>query len=158
MDLVEYFSRHHDQFFYLLAGISFILELGLLGLAGPLLFFAIASFVTGLLISVGVVSGWEMEIFVLGLLTAVIALLLWKPLKQFQNAGGGADTSSDMIGRQVSASSEITLGGGTIRYSGIDWNSRLAEDAGVAPIMEGVPCIISAVDGNVMLVKPLGGE
>jgi inner membrane protein len=155
MDIVQYFLQHHDQFFYLLAGISFILELALLGLGGPLLFFAIASFITGILISVGLVSGWELEIFVLGLLTAVIALLLWKPLKQFQNSGGGADTSSEMIGRQVSASSEITVAGGRIRYSGIDWNSRLALDADVASIHEGAPCIIAAVDGNVMLVKPL---
>ena len=154
MDLFQYFTDHHDHFFYLLAGISFIVELTLIGLGGPLLFFAIASFVTGVLINIGVLSGWEMEIFALGVLTAVTTLLIWKPLKKFQNSGGGADTSSDMIGREVPASSEITSGKGTIRYSGIDWNSRLDIGAGVESIANGEQCIISAVDGNVMLVKP----
>ena len=155
MDILQYFADHHDQFFYLLAGLSFIVELTVLGLGGPLLFFAIASFFTGILISIGLISGWEAEVFALGILTAVITVLLWKPLKNFQNSGGGADTSSDMIGRQVPSSSEITATGGRIRYSGIDWNSRLSEDAGVESIAEGEQCVIASVDGNVMLVKPL---
>ena len=154
MDILQYFSDHHDQFFYLLAGLSFIVELTVLGLGGPLLFFAIASFITGILVSIGLLSSWEAEIFTLGILTAAIAVLLWKPLKNFQNSGGGADTSSDMIGRAVPTSSEITATEGSIRYSGINWNSRLSEDAGVESIAEGEQCVIASVDGNVMLVKP----
>jgi membrane protein implicated in regulation of membrane protease activity len=155
MDILQYFSDHHDQFFYCLAGLSFVVELTVLGLGGPLLFFAIASFITGILISIGLISGWETEVFTLGILTAVIAALLWKPLKNFQNSGGGADTSSDMIGRTVPAGSEITATQGSIRYSGVDWNSRLSKDAGVESIAEGGQCVIASVEGNVMLVKPL---
>ncbi len=155
MDFFQYFANNHDHFFYLVAGISFIVELTIIGLGGPLLFFAIASFITGVLISLGILSGWEMEIFALGVLTALTTLLLWKPLKKFQNSGGGADTSSDMIGKQVPASSEITSTTGTIRYSGIDWNSRLDGRAGVANIADGDQCIITSVDGNVMIVKPV---
>lgn len=155
MDILQYIADHHDHFFYLLAGICFVVELAVLGLGGPLLFFAMASFLTGLLISIGLISGWEIEIFVLGVSTAVIALALWKPFKRFQNSGGGPDTSSDMIGRQVLTSSEITAVDGSIRYSGIDWTSRLSEDASVECIAEGEQCVIDAVDGNVMLVKPL---
>jgi membrane protein implicated in regulation of membrane protease activity len=154
MDILQYFAHHHDHLFYLIAGISFIVELAILGLGSPLLFFAIASFITGLLISLGALSSWEMEIFALGVLTALTTLLLWKPLKNFQNSGGGADTSSDMIGKQVSASSEITLVKGTIRYSGIDWNSRLDAGATVTSIANGEQCVITSVDGNVMIVKP----
>ena len=149
------FSEHHDHFFYLLAGLSFIVELTVIGLGGPLLFFAIASFITAIMISAGLISGWELEVFVVGVLTALTALLLWKPLKNFQNSGGGADSSSDMIGRQVPASSEITTLGGSIRYSGIDWNSRLDADSGTTSTAEGDHCLISSVDGNIMVVKPL---
>ncbi|MDW3094423.1 MAG: NfeD family protein [Gammaproteobacteria bacterium] len=155
MDFFQYFADNHDHFFYLLAGISFIVELAIIGLGGPLLFFAIASFITGVLISLGLLSGWEMEIFALGVLTALTTLLLWKPLKKFQNSGGGADTSSDMIGKQVPASSEITSSNGTIRYSGIDWNSRLDSRADVDSIADGAQCMITSVDGNVMIVKPV---
>jgi membrane protein implicated in regulation of membrane protease activity len=154
MDIVQYFADHHDHLFYLIAGISFIIELTILGMGGPLLFFAIASFITGLLIRLGVLSGWEMEIFALGVLTALTTLLLWKPFKNFQNSGGGADTSSDMIGKEVPASSEINANTGSIRYSGIDWNSRLDNRSGVESIANGDQCIITSVDGNIMIVKP----
>ena len=76
MEIFEFINTDHDRFFYVLAGISFILELSLLGFSGPLLFFAIASLVTALLISAGLISGWEAEILVVGVLTVLIALLL----------------------------------------------------------------------------------
>ena len=153
MEIFELINANHDRFFYVLAGTSFILELSLLGLSGPLLFFAIASLVTALLISVGLISGWEEEILVVGALTVLIALLLWKPLKKFQNSGGGADTSSDMIGREVKVSKDITAEEGAIRYSGIDWQARLDASANEAFLAAGEQCIIASVNGNIMLVK-----
>ena len=88
MDIVQYFSSNHDQLLYLIAGLSFVIELSVMGLGGPLLFFAAASFITGILVSMGVISGWEAEVFSVGVLTAIIASLLWKPFKRFQNSGG----------------------------------------------------------------------
>jgi len=153
MEIFELINANHDRFFYVLAGTSFILELSLLGLSGPLLFFAIASLVTALLISVGLISGWEVEILVVGVLTVLIALLLWKPLKKFQNSGGGADTSSDMIGRVVAVSKDITAEEGAIRYSGIDWQARVDGSAKEAFIAAGEQCVIASVNGNIMLVR-----
>lgn len=153
MEIFELISANHDRFFYVLAGTSFVLELSLLGFSGPLLFFAIASLCTALLISVGLISGWEAEIFVVGVLTVLIALLLWKPLKKFQNKGDGADTSSDMIGRVVAASKDITAEEGAIRYSGIDWQARVDASASETFIAEGEQCIIASVNGNIMHVK-----
>lgn len=158
MDIAAYISANHAHFFYALAGLSFLVELALLGLSGPLLFFAIATFITATLISMGLISGWEIEIFTLGILTAFTALLLWKPLKRFQNSGNGSDNSSDMIGRQVPVSKTISRTDGSIRYSGINWNSRLDKGAEVEFIAEGNHCIISSVDGNIMLVKPLAAN
>ena len=86
MEIFELINANHDRFFYVLAGTSFILELSLLGLSGPLLFFAIASLVTALLISVGLISGREVETLVVGVLTVLIALDLRKTLKKFQNS------------------------------------------------------------------------
>jgi membrane protein implicated in regulation of membrane protease activity len=153
-ELLTYFSQNHDQLLYLVAGVSFIAELTLMGLGGPLLFFAMACFLTAVLISLGLISGWEAEAFSIGISTAVITMLLWKPLKRFQNSGGGADTSSDMIGKQVTTCSEVTSSSGSIRYSGIDWNSRLAEGLQVN-IPTDTACKIVGVEGNVMLVAPL---
>lgn len=155
MNTVSYFLENHDHLFYLIAGVSFIAELSLIGFGGPLLFFAIASLLTGMLVSLGVISGWEIEVLVVGILTCLMALVLWKPLKNFQNSGGGSDTSSDMIGRQVMTSHIVTINDGRIRFSGIDWNARLSPDCTVTSIHAGAACIISAVDGNIMIVKPL---
>ncbi len=155
MDIAQYFLDHHDKIFYVIAGVSFLIELTLIGLGGPLLFFAIASFITGVLISFGLISGWQMESFTVGLLTGITALLLWQPLKRFQNTGGGHDTSSDMIGQQVLTSSEISTIGGSIRHSGIDWNARLSRDSATDNIPTATLCIIEAVEGNVMIVGPI---
>ena len=153
MDIMHYFLDDHSRLFFLLSGISFAVELTIMGLGGPLLFFAIASFITGILVSSGVITGWESEILTVGVLTAIIAAALWKPLKNLQNKGGGPDTSSDMIGQSVQSSSVITCNGGKIRYSGIDWNARLDDSCSVDSIDEGQRCLITAVDGNVMIVS-----
>jgi hypothetical protein len=155
MQMITYFSDNHAQLFYLIAGVSFIVELSILGMAGPLLFFAIASVVTGLLIQANLLSSFESQFLCLGVLTALITLFAWKPLKRFQNAGNGADTSSDMIGKKVPSSSEITHVNGHIRFSGIDWNARLASDYKEDSVKANTTCIITGVEGNVMLVKPL---
>ena len=155
MDIIHYFTQHHAQLFYLIAGVSFTVELAVLGFSGPLLFFAIASVFTGILIHLGIISGWEIEILTVGLLTGIITLLLWKPFKRFQNAGGGPDTSSDMIGKQVPSATQITHVKGHIRFSGVDWSARLAADCQVNIIEIDTQCIITGVDGNIMLVKPV---
>ena len=152
MSLIEYISGHHAEVFYFIAGLGLIIELTITGLSGPLLFVAFASLLTGLSIDLGLIAGWETEIFVLGLLSAAITLLLWKPFKNFQNDSDGSDSSSDMIGKQVPASAEITATSGSIRYSGINWNSRLVDGIST-PIAEGQNCIITAVDGNIMIVE-----
>jgi len=155
MNIIQYLLENHDQALYLIGGISLIVELGMLGLSGPLLFFGIAAFITGVLTSLGIIEGWESEIFTLGVSTALLTAVLWQPLKRFQNAGGGPDSSSDMIGIKVPASTVIDLNGGKIRYSGIDWNARISEGAGVDSIAEQSLCTIVGVEGTTMLVKPL---
>lgn len=157
MGLLQYFFDHHAQLLYLIAGVSFVIELTIMGLSGPLLFFAIACFITAILTSFGLLTGWENEVFSVGLFTGLIAILLWNPLKKFQNRGGGPDSSSDMIGQQVRCTSEINQIGGTIRYSGINWTARLDTAVEIKDITIPVDtlCEITGVDGNVMIVKPI---
>ena len=155
MDIIQYLFDHHDHMFYLIGGVSLVIELALLGMSGPLLFFGIAAFITGLLSAIGVVSGWEAEIFTLGITTAILAAALWRPLKNFQNSGGGPDTSSDMIGLTVEAATDISSRQGKIRYSGIDWNARLSAEANGKSIAEKDMCLIVSVKGTTMLVKPI---
>ena len=152
---MQYFLENPAHLWYLIAGVSFVIELSVMGLSGPLLFFALASLVTGILVSLGVVGGWQSEILTVGLLSALIAVILWKPLKSLQNAKEKTDNSSDMIGLEVAASSDISKTSGSIRYSGIDWQARLAEEANVDLIRESSQCSIVAITGNIMLVKSI---
>lgn len=152
---MEYFLENPDHLWYLIAGISFVIELSIMGLSGPLLFFALASLTTGILVSFGIVGTWQGEVLTVGLLTALIAAMLWKPLKSLQNSKDKTDNSSDMIGLTVAASSEITMTSGSIRYSGIDWQARLAEEVDIDSITEKSQCEIVAITGNTMLVKAL---
>lgn len=152
---MQYFLENPDHLWYLIAGISFVIELSIMGLSGPLFFFALGSLATGILVSFGMLTGWQSQILSVGLLTAVIAVLLWKPLKTLQNSKNKTDDSSDMIGLTVPVSSEVTITSGSIRYSGIDWQARLADDVSVEVITEQSQCQIVAINGNTMLVTPI---
>ena len=152
---MQTFLENHQLIWYAIAGLSLVLELGMMGLSGPLLFFAIASALTGVLISLGFIEGWQSEILVVGILSAVMAFVLWQPLKRLQNSRSNTDDASDMIGVQVPVADDVTNAGGSIRYSGLNWPARLAEGVDVELIEGKSICTIVAVTGTTMLVKPL---
>lgn len=152
--VLSYFSENRDHLLFIIAGLSFLIELSVMGLSSPLFFFAVGTFLTAIMVSFGLVNEWEMILFTVGACTAIAAAVLWGPLKRFQNHGGGPDTSSDMIGRTVPVSETITATNGKIRFSGIDWNARL-DNKSTAPIAAGEHCVISGVEGNIMIVKTL---
>mgnify|MGYP003384289080 CR=1 FL=1 len=103
------FFENPEHLWYLIAGISFVVELSIMGLSGPLLFFAIASLSTGILVSIGIIEGWQSEVLAVGILTAIVAAILWKPLKSLQNSKGKTDNSSDMVGLKVLVSENLSL-------------------------------------------------
>lgn len=156
--LVDYFLQNHDKLLYLLAGLSLVVELAMLGLSGPLLFFAIACAITGGLVSVGAITAWEFEVLSVGVLSTLTAVLLWKPLKKFQGPDNVSDGSSDMIGQVVPVSQEVTSNGGSIRHSGINWQARLDQNAKVESLSKDTRVTITAVSGNVMIVDELVPE
>lgn len=153
MSLVEYLLDHHDKLLFLLAGLSLVVELAVIGLSGPLLFFSIGCAVSGLLVAIGAISSWELEVLSVGLISASSAVILWKPLKKLQGSSRVRDTSSDMIGQVVPVAEEVTASSGSIRHSGISWQARLDEDDAKSPLLEDTRVVITAVDGNVMLVR-----
>ena len=59
--VVDYFAQNQDFLLYAIAGVCLILELSVLGMSGPLLFLALGCLLTGFLVSLGAVTGWEME-------------------------------------------------------------------------------------------------
>lgn len=150
---VDYILQNHAHILYVLAGLALVLELTVIGLSGPLLFFALGCCITALFIDLGIVSSWELEVLSVGILSILSAVILWKPLQKFQGADNVTDNSSDMIGKVVSVSNEVTAGGGSIRYSGIDWQAKLDMDSALDAFVEGMQVEICAVDGTTMIVK-----
>jgi inner membrane protein len=151
-DLIQHFLDHHDHLLYAVAGVALMLELGVLGISGPLLFFAIAAVITGLLVSLGIISGWELEILFLGVFTVLIAVVLWKPLKKFQNTHIPENTSSDMIGRELPVTQTISRNQGSVSYSGVEWQARL-DSSSNENIELGTYAKVVAVDGSLLIVK-----
>jgi len=152
--IMDYFSQHHDHLLYTIAAISLLVELGVLGMSGPLLFFAFSCLITGVLVSVGLINGWEMQVLSVGVLSFASAILLWKPFKNYQNSKEAPNTSSDMIGRQLLVSTAISQDTGSVAYSGIEWQARLAVGE-TGCIESGTRAEVVAVDGSLLLVKAL---
>lgn len=151
--IIDYLFNNHDKLLYLIAGVSLLIELTLIGLSGPLLFFAIACALTGVLVSVNMISTWEMELLLVGVFTLMTSIVLWKPLKKFQGNEKVSDQSSDMIGQVVTVSETVTALGGSVRHSGINWNARLSSESDVESIQSKQRVTICAVDGNILVVK-----
>jgi membrane protein implicated in regulation of membrane protease activity len=154
VDLVDFFANNHANMLFMLAGLSLVLELTVLGLSGPLLFLALGLFITGILSKYGVVSGWQEEAVSIAISTLVTAFTLWGPLKSFQNKAPPLDVSSDLIGRQVRCVKEINATEGNVTYSGVEWSARLEPGSTVESIPANGQCIICRVDGNKLFVKP----
>jgi len=151
--IIDYMLANHDKILYVVAAISLLIELTLIGLSGPLLFFAIGCLMTGFLVSLNLVSGWEIEVLLVGVFSLMATVLLWQPLKRFQGNTKINDQSSDLIGQKVVTNATVTAIAGTVRYSGIDWTARLDESATVSSIPVDTKVLITGVDGNIILVN-----
>ena len=156
MDVIsDYLLNNHDNLLFAIAAISLLIELALIGLSGPLLFFAIGCGLTGLLVSFQVIHGWEIEVLFVGILSLLSAIILWAPLKKFQGTTKVHDRSSDLIGQRVMVSETITISSGSVRYSGINWSARLDTATQIEVITSGTQVLITGVDGNIILVKSI---
>ncbi|MES2826024.1 MAG: NfeD family protein [Pseudomonadota bacterium] len=152
--LLEHFSQHHDHLLYAMACVCLLLELGVLGMSGPLIFIALGCIATGLLITFNLIHGWDVELLMVSVLAIISAAGLWKPLKSFQNSGGGPDTSSDMIGKSLPVTFTITHEHGRVSYSGIEWQARLAVTT-AEPIAIASRALVVGVDGSLLMVKTI---
>lgn len=151
--ILDYLFSNHDKLLYLIAGVSLLIELTLIGLSGPLLFFGIGCALTGILVSFNLISTWEVELLFVGIFTLLTSVIMWGPLKKFQGSGKIVDDSSDMIGQTVKVSELVTASGGKVRHSGIDWSARLSEESQTDQLETGVLVKICAIDGNILIVQ-----
>jgi inner membrane protein len=121
---MNWFADNLAQSFFVAGLILLVIEVAVLGFATFILFFAgIAAMITGTLIYFQVLPDSLLPaLLCTGLITAISALLLWKPLKKMQNQVDTTKAKGDLVGHTFVLSQAVSASEkGKYRYSGIDW-------------------------------------
>lgn len=150
---INYLFLNHDKLFLLIGIVSLCIELLILNITSPLLYFAIGCLTTGVLISFNLLPGWEYEMLSTAFFCILSCFILWKPVKQYQQYGTINVTKKSAVGQQVAVTEVLTRYGGCITFSGSDWQARLCEDSSQESIGIGEYVKVAALDGNVMLIR-----
>jgi membrane protein implicated in regulation of membrane protease activity len=141
------------------------IDIFVIGLS-PLLFVAAGSLVTSAILYV---AGWESGIlhltgwkpdFLEGLaicavVSLVLALVGRRPLQAFQAADVEEDKSSDLIGRELVTTEEVTRASGWVMWSGTHWQARLADNVDVDRVGPGVRMKVVEVKNLALVLRPI---
>jgi membrane protein implicated in regulation of membrane protease activity len=110
----------------IMAGLALlVLEVVVLGFSTFVLFFVgLAALITGGLMAIGVVPESSLSAFSsIGILTALLAIFLWRPLKSIQGNVDSKKVTSDLVGHSFILKEAVSMTKNPpYRYSGIDWN------------------------------------
>ena len=149
-------------FFYDPANLSLIAGLALLGLdivvigLSPVMFVAVGALLTSALLYV---TGWRPALVETAAIVAGVSFLIAffgkKPLQRFQSADVEEDQSSDLIGRELTTTHEVTKQSGVVFWSGVEWQARLAQDAAVESLARGVKARVVRVENLALVLEPI---
>ncbi len=156
--IAEYINNHQAEFWVLLGFLMLAIEVSTGLVTGLLLFGGIGGIITGLLMMSGVLNEtWEIGMASTAISAAIVTLVLWKPLKNLQNADvPKKDNSSDLVGYEFVLEQDINLlTPGTTQYSGIEWKVEIYQDAGVDEISAATRVEVCSVDVGKFRVKPV---
>lgn len=73
----------------------------------------------------------------IGVLTALLAILLWRPLKSMQNNVERKKVTSDLVGHSFILSEAVSMSSNPVyRYSGIDWQLSSEKELSAGTLVE----------------------
>jgi hypothetical protein len=110
-----------------------------LGFSTFVLFFVgLAAVVAGGLMAVGVVPYSMLSaLSIVGVLTALLALLLWRPLKSMQGKVESKKVTSDLVGHSFILNEAVSMTKNpTYRYSGIEWSLSSEQELSAGTLVE----------------------
>jgi hypothetical protein len=116
-----------------------VIEVVVLGFSTFVLFFVgLAAVVAGGLMTVGVVPYSMLSaLSSLGVLTALLALLLWRPLKSMQGKVESKKVTSDLVGHSFILNEAVSMTKNpTYRYSGIEWSLSSEQELSAGTLVE----------------------
>jgi membrane protein implicated in regulation of membrane protease activity len=128
-----------------------VIEAAVLGFSTFVLFFVgCAAVVTAGLLYVGIIPDtWLSAMFSTGMLTALSAALLWKPLKNMQTQVDTKKVKGDLVGHSFILVEDVAPElNPQYHYSGIDWKLRANEH-----LLAGTKVEVIQVDVGVFHVK-----
>lgn len=144
------------------ANLSLIVGLALLGFdivvvgLSPVMFVAVGALATSAaLYATGARPGLVETAAIAAGASLVIALIGRKPLQRFQSADVREDQSSDLIGRTLTTTHEVTKSGGRVHWSGLDWEARLTPETAVDSLAPGAHVRVARVENLVLVLEPL---
>ena len=121
----------------------------------PVMFVAVGALLTSALLYA---TGWRPALVETAAIVAgasfLIAFFGKKPLQRFQSADVEEDRSSDLIGRELTTTHEVTKQSGVVFWSGVEWQARLAEDAAIESLARGVKARVIRVENLALVLEP----
>lgn len=109
---------------FIIGLIILIIEVTVLSFSTIILFMiGAATIITSVTMYLGILSPNILDaVLMIGIVTAVLAIVLWKPFKQLQNAKDDKAVSSDLVGFTFILAQDITPESDVkYKYSGIEW-------------------------------------
>jgi|TARA_B110000438_G_C15810630_1_gene649476 inner membrane protein len=124
----------------IMAGLALlVIEVVVLGFSTFVLFFVgLAAVVAGGLMTIGVIPDSMLSaLFSVGVLTALSAMLLWRPLKSMQGNVESKKVTSDLVGHSFILNDAVSMTKNPVyRYSGIDWNLSSKQELSAGTLVE----------------------
>lgn len=151
--MFEYIMSNFAQTLIVTGLLLLSIEILILGFATFVLFYlGCGLIITGVLVAVDILpSDFLIASITLAIISGLIALLTWKPLKRLQNEVVSSTPANDMIGHRFMLPQDLDEGGSIkMSYSGIDWIVR-ADTA----IVLGLEVEIIKVSVGELKVKPV---
>lgn len=147
---MDFFSEHSYAVILMCVGFA-LLAIELFVFAAVPLFFGIGFLVAAFFAFFGLVNDWQSASLTVVISTAISAALLWKPFVKFQDSKIPLDTSSDLIGKVMTAARDIGTNDGAVSYSGTELSAR-AEGSNESKIVKGDSVKVVRITGTTLHV------
>lgn len=154
--MLEYFNENPESFWFALGALALVIELLVLGMSTIILFMlGLGAITTGTLIYTGVIgNGWLLGTAVTGIIAFAAGVLLWKPLKRYQEADApSSGKSSDFIGMEFNLSTSLDKANtSTHQFSGVTWRVELVGEEGDKSLATGDRVKVVALHPGILVV------
>jgi membrane protein implicated in regulation of membrane protease activity len=155
---VEALLQDHATLFLVVGLILISVDLFVVGIS-PLMFIAVGSLLTSAILWTGWVDGGLLQALLLAALMSVVAAVLgWGPLRWMQGRMSSEPIGSDLAGRRLDTTGPVDRRGGTIRWSGTEWQARLDPHSMVESLPAGRSVRITGIEGVTLILTPDDGE